>query len=306
VIPGKPSGDHHVFSFFAMGTECRLYLCGDVEAATRAAGAAAEEVGRLEARYSRYRADSWLSDINRVAARGGTVAVDEETAGLLDYAFACYRKSFGRFDITSGPLRRCWDFNAARLPETGAIAGLLPLIGMDKLDWAPPLLTFRVAGMEIDLGGVVKEYAADRAAERCAALGIDGGLVELGGDIRVVGPRPGGGWEIGIRHPRDRGAVMAIIVLSGGGLASSGDYERFFELDGRRYCHLLDPVTGWPVEGLSAVTVTAESCLVAGSVASMAMLKGREGASWLARTGLDHVWMDERGRQGGNLSPPVG
>ncbi len=290
-----------------MGTDCRLYLYGESGAVARAAQAAFEEVGRLETRYSRYRADSWLSTINRVAARGGAVAVDEETAGLLDYAFACYRKSQGRFDISSGLLRRVWDFAVARLPDSDAIAALLPRIGMDKLEWAPPVLTFTIAGMEIDLGGIVKEYAADRAAETCVAWGVDRGLVELGGDIRVVGPRPGGGaWEIGIRHPRDPEAVMAVVSLVEGGLASSGDYERFFVLDGRRYCHLLDPLTGWPVEGLAAVTVAAESCLVAGSVASMAMLKGREGSAWLDRIGLDHLWMDERGRQGGILSPPAG
>lgn len=293
----------HSFSFSAMGTACEIHLyAGSGLAAQDAVEAAAREVGRLEKRYSRYRPDSVLALINSVAARGGTLKVDDETAGLLDYAFTCYHKSSGLFDITSGLLRRAWDFSTPRLPEQHEIDRLLPLVGLEKLQWMPPWLGIPIAGMELDLGGVVKEYAADRTAEVCHGLGIRQGIVELGGDVRVIGPHPDGSpWRIGIKHPRHPNTAMAVVGLTKGGLASSGDYERFFEVNGERYCHLLDPRTGWPVRGLAGVSVVAASCLVAGSVASMAMLKQSEGIEWLAGLGLDCCWMDEQGRQGGHL-----
>ena len=294
------------FSFSAMGTVCQFHLyTQSFDAARLAAETGAAEVGRLEKRYSRYRPDSVLSRINRIAAIGGTIRVDEEAADLIDYAFTCHKKSGGLFDITSGLLRKAWDFSSPHLPEQGQIQDLLPLVGLQKLIWTSPDLGFPVAGMEIDLGGIVKEYAADRAAEFCMACGIVAGLVELGGDIRAIGPHPDGTpWDVQIRHPREPDAIMAVMTLSGGGLASSGDYERFIEVDGKRYCHLLDPRTGWPVSGLSSVSVVAESCLVAGSIASIAMLKQDMGVDWLQTLGLETVWRDEDGRQGQTLPSP--
>ena len=266
------------------------------------AEAAAGEVGRLERRYSRYRADSVVASINAVAAHGGALDVDAETTEVLDYAFACYRKSEGLFDITSGVLRRIWDFSTSCLPTQDAVDQVLRLVGLDKVVWEAPHLGFPKAGMEIDFGGIIKEHAADRAAGVCACLGLCHGLVELGGDIRVIGPhRDGSLWRIGLRHPFEADTAITMVELAGGGLASSGNYERFVEIEGRRYGHLLNPRTGWPVQGLASVSVAAESCLVAGSIASIAMLKQREGILWLAGLGLRHLWVDDGGRQGGNL-----
>jgi thiamine biosynthesis lipoprotein len=172
----------------------------------------------------------------------------------------------------------------------------LPRIGFDKVVWSRPQLTFRIAGMEIDFGGIGKEYAVDRAVEVCRAMGIRHGLVDLGGDIRIVGPRPDEEpWRIGIRHPRASSVVMAEVALDKGAVATSGDYERFMEVGGRRYCHILNPGTGWPVRGLSSVTVIANDCLVAGSLATIAMLKGRGGISWLRAMGVRHIVMDDDG-----------
>jgi len=293
----------HSFSFSAMGSACQIHLYADSHSAASAAHAAAEEVERLEHRYSRYRTDSELTGINAVAARGGTLLVDEETGGLLDYAFVCYRKSGGLFDITSGVLRKAWDFSTQQVPLSAEIDGLLPLVGLEKLKWEPPRLSFPIKGMEIDFGGIVKEYAADRAAEIARGLGVNSGVVELGGDVRVIGPHPDNSpWKIGIRHPRRSGSTMAIVELAEGGLASSGDYERCFELDGQRYSHILNPRTGWPVRGMAGVSVVAESCLVAGSVASIAILKEFNGIDWLAGLGVRYLFMDQKEQQGGNLT----
>jgi len=287
--------------FFAMGSDCALHLYARDEAdARRAAAAAMSEIGRIEARFSRFRAESEISRINSVAMTGGTVEVDAETAGLLTYAYACFHKSGGLFDVTAGLLRKAWNFAAPSPPEREAVEALLPRVGLGKVAWDNPRLTFTVPAMEIDFGGIGKEYAVDRAAASCTALGIQHGLVDLGGDIRVIGPRPDGTpWRIGIRHPRISAASMAEITLASGALATSGDYERFIEVDGRRYCHILDPRTGWPARGLSSVSVVADDCLVAGSLSTIAMLKGRNGIAWLKALGVRHVVMDEDGRIGG-------
>ena len=298
--------DLHSFSFQAMGTDCVLHLYAEsAELADEAYEAVADEVWRIEGNYSRYRDDSFLSEVNRAAAAGGRVVLDPETSGLMAYALACHRKSGGVFDITSGLLRNAWDFGSGRLPAQAVIDALLPRIGMEKLIWEPPVLAFSTPGMELDFGGLGKEYAADQAAAVCANLGISAGMINLGGDIQVLGPHPDGEpWRIEILHPRQTGIVLATISLHRGALATSGDYERFMEIDGRRYCHLLDPITGWPVQGLASVSVVAGQCLVAGSVSTIAMLKQADGAAWLRETGLDHVWMDGMGGQGGTLSAP--
>jgi thiamine biosynthesis lipoprotein len=293
------------FTFTAMGSLCRIWMdAGDAAHAKAVAADMLGEIARIEARYSRYRPDSLLSTINRAAAEGGCIELDEETAGLLDYACACHRKSGGQFDITAGCLRRAWDFSAATPPEPGAIEALLPYIGLARLAWQRPRLSFPQPGMELDFGGIGKEYAVDRAADICRAGGIGHALIDLGGDIRAVGCQGDGApWPVGIRHPRDGDAALAVLAVDGRAVATSGDYERCIEIGGRRYCHILDPRTGWPVQGLAAVTVVAPSCMVAGSVATIAMLKGDGAPAWLAGLGLPHLWVDPSGRQGGNLLP---
>jgi thiamine biosynthesis lipoprotein len=296
-----------IHRFHAMASACAVHVQGESPAASATIAIAAEaEVRRIEARYSRYRDDSELTRINRVAAAGGATEVDAETAGLIAYAKACFQSSAGGFDITSGLLRQAWDFSRARLPEQRAIDALLPCIGLDKVGLSDGRLAFAQAGMELDLGGLGKEYAADRAAEVCGEQGARHGFVDLGGDIRVIGPQANGQpWRIGIRDPRDETAVVAEVALSEGALATSGDYERFIEVDGRRYCHILDPRTGWPAQGLSSVTVICDRCLVAGSLATSAMLRGCEGGAWLERLGVRHIVVDDRGRCGGTEPLPV-
>jgi len=292
------------YRFHAMGGPCelRLYAAGRVHA-DAAAESAKAEVLRLEQRYSRYRDDSLTGRINRSAGDARGVEVDEEGAALLDYARTAWEQSKGLFDITSGVLRRAWDFKSGRFPEPGEVERLLPLVGWDKVRWQRPQLVLPLAGMEIDFGGYVKEYAADRAAQACRDAGVRFGLVELGGDIALVGPHPDGSpWQVGVHHPRRPGQAVAVIPLARGAIASSGDYERYFERNGVRYCHILHPRTGWPVQGLAGVSVIADQCLVAGTAATIAMLKGAaEGARWLAELDLRHLCVTADGSLSGTL-----
>lgn len=288
-----------VHRFTALGGPCALHVQADGDEAVRAGEA---EVLRIETKYSRYRDDSIVSRIN-TAAGTEAVEVDDETAALLDYAATAYEQSGGLFDITSGVLRRAWDFKAQRVPAQAEIDALLPLIGWHRVTWSRPYLRLPQAGMQIDFGGFGKEYAADRVVAVLAAHGVRHGLVDLSGDIRVVGPHADGSpWQIGVQHPRAEGAI-ATVPLARGAIASSGDYERGFMRDGRRYSHILDPRSGWPVDGLAAVSVLADQCLIAGTAATCAMLLGAErGPAWLAALGLPYLIVDAQLRLGGSIA----
>lgn len=295
-----------VHRFQAMGSPCVLHLyaptTGEVEADAVAALAIAE-VGRLERKYSRYREDSVTSEINRSAGKAAGIRLDDETAGLLDYAETAFRQSDGLFDITSGILRKAWNFKAQQLPSQEQLRPLLERVGWQRVVWSAPRLALPEAGMELDFGGYVKEYCADRVAQLCRDNGLRHGLVDLGGDLCVIGPHPdGSAWRVGIRHPRRPESAMARVDLSHGAIASSGDYERFTIVEGRRYSHILDPRTGWPVEGLASVSVVAPHCLVAGTASTIAMLKGSEGARWLDELGLPSLRMNRDGELSGDLA----
>lgn len=292
------------YTFKAMGSPCDIQLYAKNHAqAKRVAAIAIADVNRLEALYSRYRSDSFLSVINRVAVAGGSISVDSETAGLLNYAATCHSQSEGLFDITSGILCRAWDFKSGILPPAEQVQALVDKVGWHKLRWKPPVLEFPMPGMEIDFGGVVKEYAADRVAALCREEGIRHGIVNLGGDIKIIGPHADGNpWRIGIRHPRRKEALLETLLLYEGALASSGDYERCIIWDGVRYGHVLNPKTGWPVRRLASVSVVSDFCVIAGSASTIAMLKEESGASWLEGLGLPHLWVDVQGEVGGSLA----
>lgn len=273
----------------AAENEVQVYS-DDSASADAAANAAIAEVKRIEAKYSRYLDDSVVSRIN-AAAGGAPLRVDEETLGLLMFADACFRQSEGLFDATSGVLRRAWNFKEARVPTQAELDVLLPLVGWDAVEISNAHVRLPRAGMQLDFGGFGKEYAVDRAARVMRDRGVESAMVNLAGDLAILGPQPGGApWRVGIKHPRHDDKLLATVPVTSGALATSGDYERFIEVDGVRHCHILDPRTGRSARGLQSVTVLAASCLVAGSATTIAMLKGREaGLAWLQELGLAHL-----------------
>jgi FAD:protein FMN transferase len=285
------------FQFSAMACDCEVRIAGlSRRKAEPLAKLAIAEVQRIESKFSRYRAASVVSRINAAAGSGHAVDVDAETAHLLDFAATLHGMSDGLFDATSGSLRKAWDFRAARLPEPARIEALLPLVGWQQVRWKDSRIELPLAGMELDFGGFGKEYAADRAATLLQQHGVRHGMVNLGGDIRLVGPRPGGvPWSLGIQHPRDEHRMLASLALSVGALATSGDYERYFERDGVRYCHVLNPRTGWPVRAWRSVRVVAPACLAAGALTTVAMLKGSEALAFLASQNVGYLAVDAAG-----------
>ena len=287
-----------------MGSSCKIQLYATSRnQAQDIANLAIADVHRIEHRYSRYRDDSVLTAINNAAVIAGSISIDEETLALLNYADTCYQQSDGLFDITSGVLREAWNFKSQIIPDNKQIKALLPRIGWNKVNIKGSVLNFSEPGMQLDFGGIGKEYAVDRAAAICQQHGLQHGLVDLGGDIKIIGPHADGRpWSVGIRHPRKPGELMASINVSRGGIASSGDYERCIILNGKRYSHVLNPKTGWPVRGLSSITVVAEQCVIAGSVSTISMLKEKQAKHWIKDLDLAYLWMDERGKTGGTLA----
>lgn len=302
-MTGQNEPMHEIsLAFKAMGCPCELRLYTQASSlGQRWLNLAEAQVRRLEAKYSRYRDDSVAADIQRSAGSLSGIEVDAETAALLDYVATAWTQSEGLFDISSGVLREAWDFHSGTLPDQTSIDRVLPKIGWDRVDWQRPVLKLP-ADMQLDFGGFVKEYAADTLAASLREQGCEHGLIDLGGDLAVIGPHPDGStWQIGIRHPRNPETAIAKVALSQGAIATSGDYERGMVIDGVVYGHILNPKTGWPAQGLSSVSVLADHCVVAGSASTIAMLKGREGIAWLEELGLPFLCVDDGGRVSGTL-----
>jgi FAD:protein FMN transferase len=279
--------------FEAMASPCELLIDGgDAAGAERLLGLAQHEVQRIERKYSRYRADSELSRWQAYAGKG--VKVDDESAGLLDLAALCHGLSGGLFDISSGVLRAVWRFDGSdRVPDADAVARVASRVGWSRVGWQRPMLTLP-AGMELDLGGLGKEYAADRVLGLLREHTAWPFLVNLGGDLVVSGPRSNGeAWHVGVEQPASEPSAelstAGLIALRGGALATSGDARRYLLKDGVRYSHLLDPCSGWPVQGAPrSVTVAAPTCTEAGLMSTLAMLQGPGAEALLAAQGLPH------------------
>ena len=284
--------------FVAMASDCEVRLAGVSAArAQTLAALAIAEVRRIETKYSRYRTDSVVSQINVAAGNGEPIAIDAETAQLLAFATQLFALSDGLFDATSGVLRQVWDFKTGRKPSPQQLADLLPRIGWDHVHGNDQTARLMKLGMELDFGGFGKEYAADRAATLLANEGAQHGLVNLGGDIRVIGPQSDGSpWLMGIRHPRQDDAVIASIPISSGALATSGDYERFFVEGSERFCHNLNPKTGWPAQHWQSISVIAPACVAAGAMSTTAMLKGPDAIAFLAGQGVSYLAVDAHGQ----------
>ncbi len=284
--------DHWAGRFMAMASPCDV-LIEDVppSIARSILDCVAECAWRIEGKFSRYRAGSVVHEIN--ARAGEATEVDEETAKLLDFAAALTSLSEGRFDITSGVLRRAWTFDGSdRVPSQAQIDALLPLVGWHKVEWARPTLRLE-PGMQIDFGGIGKEYAVDTAVAlaNTVAPGVSC-LVNFGGDVAVLNRRRDGQpWRVGIEKADRPGVPRELVPLERGALATSGDSRRFLLHNGRRYSHILDARTGWPVhQAPRSATVAADTCTQAGSMTTLAMLQGANAEAFLKSSGL-RFWL---------------
>lgn len=264
-----------------MASPCEVLVdTVDRELAAQLIQLTADEAQRIEHKFSRYRDGNIVHQINE--SRGTPLTVDEETGKLLDFAQLCYQLSNGLFDITSGVLREIWRFDGSdRIPSRKQAKALLPRIGWEKATWQALTLTLP-SDMEVDFGGIGKEYAVDSAAAKIQANYQLPFLINFGGDLYANRPPTGQtAWQVGIESLGGRSATSNI-ALQSGGIATSGDARRFLLKDGKRYSHILNPRTGWPIsQAAHSITVAADSCLQAGMLSTIAMLQGKGAKSFL-------------------------
>ena len=271
-----------------MGGPCEVLVETEREQEARQiAEAVTACAGRIEHKYSRYRTDNLIAQIN--TAQGSPVTVDEETANLLDFSALLHSLSGGMFDITSGVLRRAWSFDGReRIPTPEDIEALLPLVGWQKVQWTRPVVSL-LPGMQIDFGGVAKEYAVDQAARAASIVSTAPTLVNFGGDLAVTRARSGEQpWRVGIEGiDGDLGQAARLVDLAAGALATSGDTYRYVKSGSRRLPHILDPRSGRPIEGAPrTITVAASNCTQAGMFTTLAMLKGPGAEAFLESEGV--------------------
>jgi len=263
-----------------MGTVVKITAIGpDRALLERSIDAAFAEIRGVDRLMSPRREDSDLMRINRLAGKG-PVEVAPEVFEVVERAVSVSVRTGGAFDVSVAGLFGLWSFDplSARVPAPGEIEEKLGLVDyrlivMDKERSAVGLAR---EGMTIGLGGIAKGYAVDRAAEALAENGVSMAMVNAGGDLRVIGAHGDRPWRVGIRHPRKIDAVIATLSIEDRAMATSGDYEKFFEKDGRRYCHILDPRSGEPADVVMSVTVVADRAWRADAMATALFVLGRE------------------------------
>jgi len=265
-------------NFGAMGTDVSIAAIGtDAAALDEALIAAEAELRRVEDLMTSWR-DSPLTRMN-AAADDGPQKIDPELARLIDQGLAVGELTGGAFDITFASVGKLWDFKAEPpiLPSQAEIKTALEAVGYQKvkLDLKASTIDFP-RGTQIGLGGIAKGYGVDRAMAVLLERGIENGIVNAGGDMKVLGTKFGKPWRIAVKHPRERDQVLAMVPLSNTCMVTSGDYERFFEYNGKRYHHILDPRTGYPATGGMSVTVIAPDAAFADALATGLSVLGHE------------------------------
>lgn len=265
-------------TFKALGTTCRILVGGSAVSAAPFFRAALNWVAAFEAKYSRFLGESLVSRINRAAGEDW-VALDPESERLFGLCHELNFQSRGIFDPTSLPVTALWNWKEPRtsLPTDEEVAAALALVGWRQVQRAPGKIRLPRRGMSLDLGGMGKEYAVDQIVLLAGRSGFGSVLADFGADLRTAGPPPDHrpAWHIGLENPQKPGTCWTGLAIREAAVATSGDYIRKFELNGRRYGHIVDPRTGKPVaHGVRSVSVIAPSCTQAGFLSTAAFVLG--------------------------------
>ncbi len=287
----KKETDFWKGTFMAMACPCDVLM--DVEDQSMAEdilNAVANEAWRIEDKFSRYKKDNIIYAINH--SDDEAVPVDDETSRLLDFSNELFEISEGLFDVTSGVLRQVWTFDGSdNLPEKKDVKKILKKIGWQKVIRQQGSVTLP-GGMEIDLGGIGKEYAVDRCVQVAMQKTGDSVLVNFGGDLSVTTPRKDKKfWSVG-RLITGSDKAYGLFQLYSGAIATSGDAHRYLLKDGVRYSHILNPLTGWSVsDAPHTVSVAAPTCIEAGMMSTLAMLQGSRAEEFLKLQEVEY-WID--------------
>lgn len=282
-----------------MDTPVRVVVSASGGRADRAAEAAMAEIGRLEALWHPARPESDVARVNAAAGRE-PVKVAPETLELASLALDVAEAADGAFDPTIGPLVEAWGFGAqGRVPTEAERAAAQALVDWRSLivDAEASTLFLTRPGMRLELGAIAKGYAARLVRELLEREAVEAGLVQLGGSVALLGDRPGGGpWQIAVQHPRRANGYLATMTLDEGFVDTAGDYQRYFEQDGVRYHHILNPATGEPARGVASVTVLAQRGEWADAYATAAFVLGMErGYQFLVDHGVEALLVTDTG-----------
>lgn len=284
-------GTCYCIGFDAMASPCEVLIeTDDAQLVDRLAQQITAETWRIEDKFSRYNPNSLVSKINK--AMGKSIPIDLETFRLLEFANECFLLTDGLFDITSGLLRKVWQFDGSNnIPKQSQINALLPQIDWQQVRYTDSSITLP-AGMEIDFGGIGKEYAVDKVVQLIAQTSDAPVLVNFGGDLCASKARKNNEpWVVGIELKGIKENTETIISFSQGGIATSGDANRYLLKDNVRYSHILNPKTGWPVQGsANSITVASHNCVQAGMIATISMLLGKDGQDFLEQNGFKY-WL---------------
>lgn len=299
-VVGPARADWHAREEAIMGTRIAVEVWHEDAAAAEAAiEAVIAEMHRIDALMSTYKPESQLSRVNREAA-AGPVTVAPELARLVARALEFSRMSGGAFDITYASVGYLYDYRAGKHPSDAEIAAALPAISWHHVvvDSSATTIRFLKPGVRIDLGGIAKGHAVDSCIALLEARGIRNATVTAGGDSRILGDRRGRPWIVGIRHPDDRERVVARIPIEDAAISTSGDYERFFDEDGVRYHHIIDPKTGKSPHGVRSVTIIAPTSTLAEGLTKSVFILGPERGLALveAQTDVDAVVVTAEGK----------
>ncbi len=293
-----------------MGTSVSVELWSeDVAEGQAAARAVMAEYHRINESMSTYREDSEISQVNREAHRAA-VPVSEELFALIARSLTLAQHSDGAFDITFDSVGQHYDFRAGELPAASEIdAGIAALdYRLVELDEQAVTVRFLAPGVRINLGGIAKGYAIERGAQLLLDRGVEHALLNAGGDSRVIGDRRGQAWVVGVRDPRNRDAVVVRLPIVNEAISTSGDYERYFERDGVRFHHILNPRTGHPVSGVRSATVIGPDATMTDGLSTTIFVMGvRRGMALIAAMpGYEAVIVDADGRMAysSGLAPP--
>lgn len=296
-----------------MGTVVEITLYhADQDRARELMDRAFAEMERIERLMSTRIAASEVARINR-EAYPGPITVEREVFDLIEQSLVAWRETSGAFDITVGPLMQLWPLYRAEkiLPGDGQIGEALERVGSDRivLDPAQNTIAFKKPGMSIDLGGIAKGYAIDRAIGLLRAGGVASALVNAGGDLYALGFKPDGTpWRVGVRHPRRPDDLIATLEVHDIAVMTSGDYERYFIKDGRRTSHIIDPRTGFSVRGTASVTLSAASATRADALATGVLVLGPEAGLELVNRlpGVEAAILSEASQHRLNLTVSAG
>lgn len=281
-----------------MGTTVTIEADGlDRPRLEAAISAAFAEIARIEALMSPHRPDS---DVARLSAAAGEATVAPETAEVIAAGLELGRRSGGAFDLTLGRLKGLWGIEeeAPRIPAPAEIRGALAGVGPQALAVDGTTVRKRLPSLAVDLGAIAKGFAVDRAIAVLRSHGVASAAVNAGGNILVFGTRQGRPWRVGIQHPRQSDGVLATVEVSDRAVATSGDYERFFERNGRRYHHIFDPQTGYPADRCQSVTILAPTAMLADGLSTTVFVLGPEQGLALLRgyPGVDALIVAADGR----------